>query len=42
LGRFEAVYADAGHPVCVFPTTVLELSLVTGGAVLRGLAVTAD
>ena len=38
LGRFETVYAAAGHPHCVFPTTVLELSLVTGGAVVKGLS----
>ena len=38
LGRFEAVYAAAGHPHCVFPTTVLELSLLTGGAVVKGLS----
>jgi prolyl-tRNA editing enzyme YbaK/EbsC (Cys-tRNA(Pro) deacylase) len=39
LGRFETVYAAAGHPHCVFPTTMLELSLLTGGAVTRGIAV---
>ena len=38
LGRFETVYAAAGHPHCVFPTTVLELSLLTGGAVVKGLS----
>jgi len=38
LGRFETVYAAAGHPFCVFPTTVLELSLLTGGAVVRGIS----
>ena len=38
LGRFEVVYAAAGHPYCVFPTTVLELSLLTGGAVVRGIS----
>ena len=38
LGRFETVYAAAGHPHCVFPTTVLELSLLTGGAVVKDLA----
>lgn len=40
LGRFETVYAAAGHPHCVFPTTALELSMLTGGAMTRGL--TAD
>ncbi len=38
LGRFETVYAAAGHPFCVFPTTVLELSLLTGGAVVKDLS----
>ncbi len=38
LGRFDVVYAAAGHPHCVFPTTVLELSLMTGGAVVKGLS----
>jgi prolyl-tRNA editing enzyme YbaK/EbsC (Cys-tRNA(Pro) deacylase) len=39
LGRFETVYAAAGHPFCVFPTTVLELSLLTGGAVTKRIGV---
>jgi prolyl-tRNA editing enzyme YbaK/EbsC (Cys-tRNA(Pro) deacylase) len=39
LGRFETVYAAAGHPHCVFPTTVLELSLLTGGTVTKGIAI---
>jgi prolyl-tRNA editing enzyme YbaK/EbsC (Cys-tRNA(Pro) deacylase) len=38
LGRFEVVYAAAGHPHCVFPTSMLELSLLTGGAVVKGIA----
>jgi prolyl-tRNA editing enzyme YbaK/EbsC (Cys-tRNA(Pro) deacylase) len=38
LGRFETIYAAAGHPFCVFPTTLLELSLLTGGAVTKGIA----
>ncbi len=38
LGRFETVYAAAGHPHCVFPTTMLELSLLTGGAVTKGIS----
>ena len=38
LGRFETVYAAAEHPFCVFPTTVLELSLLTGGAVVKDLS----
>jgi prolyl-tRNA editing enzyme YbaK/EbsC (Cys-tRNA(Pro) deacylase) len=40
LGRFETVYAAAGHPHCVFSTTMFELSLLTGGAVVKGLAAT--
>ncbi|MGI9449321.1 MAG: YbaK/EbsC family protein [Geminicoccaceae bacterium] len=38
LGRFETVYAAAGHPHCVFPTTMFELSLLTGGAMAKGIA----
>jgi prolyl-tRNA editing enzyme YbaK/EbsC (Cys-tRNA(Pro) deacylase) len=40
LGRFETLYAAAGHPHCVFPTTLLELSLLTGGAVVPDLTTT--
>jgi prolyl-tRNA editing enzyme YbaK/EbsC (Cys-tRNA(Pro) deacylase) len=39
LGRFETIYAAAGHPHCVFPTTILELSLLTGGAVTKGISI---
>jgi prolyl-tRNA editing enzyme YbaK/EbsC (Cys-tRNA(Pro) deacylase) len=39
LGRFDTVYAAAGHPFCVFPTTMLELSLLTGGAVTKRIAI---
>jgi prolyl-tRNA editing enzyme YbaK/EbsC (Cys-tRNA(Pro) deacylase) len=42
LGRFETVYAAAGHPFFVFPTTMLELSLLTGGAVVKGISAGAD
>ena len=38
LGRFETVYAAAGHPFFVFPTTMLELSLLTGGAVVKRIS----
>jgi prolyl-tRNA editing enzyme YbaK/EbsC (Cys-tRNA(Pro) deacylase) len=38
LSRFETVYAAAGHPFFVFPTTMLELSLLTGGAVVKGIS----
>lgn len=33
LGRFEAIYAAAGHPHCVFQTTLDELHRLTGGTV---------
>lgn len=33
LGRFEAIYAAAGHPHCVFQTTLAELLQMTGGTV---------
>ena len=39
LGRFETLYAAAGHPLCVFPTAMLELSLLTGGAVIKGISI---
>jgi prolyl-tRNA editing enzyme YbaK/EbsC (Cys-tRNA(Pro) deacylase) len=42
LGRFETVYAAAGHPFAVFPTTMLELSLLTGGAVVKGISADGD
>lgn len=31
LGRFEVIWAAAGHPYCVFPTTADELVRLTGG-----------
>lgn len=33
LGRFDAIYAAAGHPHCVFRTSLDELRRLTGGAV---------
>jgi prolyl-tRNA editing enzyme YbaK/EbsC (Cys-tRNA(Pro) deacylase) len=33
LGRFETVYAAAGHPHCVFATSLGELERLTGGRV---------
>jgi prolyl-tRNA editing enzyme YbaK/EbsC (Cys-tRNA(Pro) deacylase) len=33
LGRFATVYAAAGHPYCVFATTMDELVSLTGGTV---------
>jgi prolyl-tRNA editing enzyme YbaK/EbsC (Cys-tRNA(Pro) deacylase) len=41
LGRFDSVYAAAGHPHCVFETSLLELSLLTGGAVVKGVSTAA-
>jgi prolyl-tRNA editing enzyme YbaK/EbsC (Cys-tRNA(Pro) deacylase) len=38
LGRFETVYAAAGHPHCVFATTLDELARLTGGIVDGHLA----
>ncbi len=39
LGRFQTVYAAAGHPHCVFPTTLDELKRLTGGVVAEGIGV---
>ena len=33
LGRFAAVHAAAGHPHCVFATSLDELARLTGGTV---------
>ena len=33
LARFQTVYAAAGHPYCVFATTLAELTRLTGGEV---------
>ncbi len=33
LARFDTIYAAAGHPHCVFPTTLAELVRVTPGVV---------
>lgn len=38
LKRFETVYAAAGHPHAVFPTTVEELKRLTGGIVSYAIA----
>ena len=38
LGRFETVYAAAGHPHCVFATTIDELARLTGGTVTPEIA----
>ena len=39
LGRFETVYAAAGHPHCVFGTTLGELERLTGGTVTAEIAI---
>jgi prolyl-tRNA editing enzyme YbaK/EbsC (Cys-tRNA(Pro) deacylase) len=38
LSRFEVVYAAAGHPHCVFATSVAELTTLTGANVSHTLA----
>ncbi len=38
LKRFETLYAAAGHPHCVFPTTIAELKRMTGGIVSYNIA----
>jgi prolyl-tRNA editing enzyme YbaK/EbsC (Cys-tRNA(Pro) deacylase) len=37
LGRFAQIYAAAGHPHCVFATTLAELAGLTEGYVSAGL-----
>ena len=39
LGRFATLYAAAGHPHCVFPTTLDELERLTGGVIAEGIGV---
>ena len=39
LGRFETVYAAAGHPHCVFATSLDELQRLTGGTVTAEIAI---
>lgn len=38
LSRFQAIYAAAGHPHCVFRTTPDELQRLTGGVVSESIA----
>ena len=38
LKRFNAIYVTAGHPQCVFETTVDELKNLTGGLVSYAVA----
>lgn len=42
LKRFDTLYAAAGHPHCVFPTTVPELKKLTGGIVSYNIATPSD
>jgi prolyl-tRNA editing enzyme YbaK/EbsC (Cys-tRNA(Pro) deacylase) len=39
LARFATVYAAAGHPHCVFATSVEELGRLTGGKLIERLGV---
>lgn len=39
LDRFDEVWAAAGHPHCVFPTTVAELVRLTRGRIDGAIAV---
>ena len=39
LGRFAAIYAAAGHPHCVFRTTLDELVRLTGARIDGGVGV---
>lgn len=41
LGRFATVYAAAGHPHCVFPTSLAELVALTGGIVTEAIGIAA-
>lgn len=38
LARFEAVYAAAGHPHCIFATTLAELQRLTGARIDGSIA----
>ncbi len=40
LGRFPVVYAAAGHPHCVFATSLADLVRLTGGRVAANIAET--
>ena len=42
LKRFDRVYAAAGHPHCVFATTVDDLKRLTGGIISWNIAEAAD
>jgi prolyl-tRNA editing enzyme YbaK/EbsC (Cys-tRNA(Pro) deacylase) len=38
LDRFTTLYAAAGHPFCVFPTSLAELRRLTGGTLSDAVA----
>ena len=38
LLRFDLVYSAAGHPNCVFASTVPELSRISGGKIKVGIS----
>jgi prolyl-tRNA editing enzyme YbaK/EbsC (Cys-tRNA(Pro) deacylase) len=40
LGRFQTVYAAAGHPHCVFPTSLAELQHLTNGTLSEEISKT--
>ena len=42
LGRFETLWAAAGHPHCVFPTDLAELTRLTAGTLSTTLAAAID
>ena len=39
LGRFAAIYAAAGHPHCIFGTSLDELARLTGAPVADGIGI---
>lgn len=39
LKRFNVVYAAAGHPNCVFPISISDLSRLTGGIISHNIGV---
>ena len=42
LKRFDAIYAAAGHPHCVFKTDVTTLSRLTGGLISQAIGLPDD
>ena len=42
LGRFDEIWAAAGHPHCVFATSIHELVVLTGGRLSDRIAPPAD